>query len=243
MKTNQVLNEIIRSYRELIEERYQFEALKTAYELPKTISKEQIEAIRNYFLSYVYPDITKRTALNEAFESLNNYLKNPSKLLQLLLDSMALVFKFGRHLPKIFRSGLKAMGSFQVASNFEKQLVKQALQQDSPPPYNRDTLFELIRGIPRDQVDQFIESTRSLFEILHDTEQVEKIMEIIHYLLKKMKKQPKVYSAEEIAGLGIGLELIEKGYALFQSLGKENQELLIDFIVTVEVDALNTIYS
>ena len=243
MKEKQVLNEIISSYRTLIDERYQFEALQREFELPGSVSREQIDAIRNYFLSYVYPDTSKREALNEAFDCLNNYLKNPGKLFQLLIDSVGLVFKFGRHLPKIFNSGLKAMGSFKAASNFENQLVQIALERNLRPPYNQDNLFEFIRSISREEVDEFIEGTRSLFEILHDSEQVEKIIEIINYLLKKMRKQPKVYSPEEREGLRIGLELIEKGYALFQSIGKQNQEILIDFIVDVEVTALNAIYN
>ncbi len=242
MNRDQVLIEIIRSYRELIDKRYQFKSLEKNFDLPTSITKEQITAIRSYFLSYVYPDSDKRTALNEAFESLNNYLKNPSKLLQLVIDSVGLVFKFGRHLPKIFNSGLKAMGSFKAASNFENQLVDQAVKANLVPPYDQATLYQLIREIPRAEVDQFIEGTRSLFEILHDSEQVEKIIEIIHYLLKKMSKQPNVYSTQEIAGLSLGLELIEKGFTLFQSLGKTNQSILIDFIVEVEVKTLNGIY-
>ena len=71
--------------------------------------------------------------------------------------------------------------------HFENQLVEQALQADLATPLDQNDLFKLIRAIPRNEVDQFIEGTRSLFEILHDTEQVEKIIEIIEYLLKNIK--------------------------------------------------------
>lgn len=242
MIKDQVLAEVIRSYRELIDTRYQFEALSNNFELPSSISKSQITAVRTYFLTYVYPDVAKRSALNEAFESLNGYLKSPGKLLQILIDSAVLIFKYGGHLPKIFNSGLKAMGSFRAANTFEKQLVECAQDAKLPLPFSQDELHLLIRKIPRSEVDQFIEGTRSLFEILHDKAQVKKIIEIIRFLLKKMKKQPGVYSKQEINGLKLGLELIENGQSLFESLGQQNQNILIDFIVNVETTALNTIY-
>ena len=109
MHKESVLNEIIIGYRKVIEERYQFDVLKTQYRLPKTVTKSMVNDIRNYFLSYVYPDIEQRKELNDAFTTLDDFTKHPEKLLNLLMDSFKLIFSHGRHLPKIFNAGLKAM--------------------------------------------------------------------------------------------------------------------------------------
>ncbi len=243
MDRKKVLNEVIRIYRNILDDRYQYDSLLAEFELPKTITEKQINELRTYFLTYVYPDNSKREVLNEAFESLDSYIKNPNKLLQILLNSVAIFFKHGRHLPKIFNSGISALRSYRAANDFEKKIVDQALNNNLHPPYSNDQIFRFISLIPRKEIDQFIDSTRALFGILHDDEQVQKIIEIMHFLIDKMKAKPTLYTQKEIDGLSIGKELIEKGYALFENLGAQNQELLIDFIVDVETKHLNTIFS
>ncbi|MFK7979352.1 MAG: hypothetical protein AB8G86_05190, partial [Saprospiraceae bacterium] len=46
-------------------------------------------------------------------------IQQPKKLLRILLDSGRLIFKYGRHLPKILNAGLKALRSFRTATQFE----------------------------------------------------------------------------------------------------------------------------
>ncbi|NNC71232.1 MAG: hypothetical protein HKN90_10460 [Flavobacteriaceae bacterium] len=238
-----VLDEIIRSYRKILEERYQYDELKKIFTLPNSISEQQIDEIRTYFLTYIYPDLQKRKELNKAFESLDNYIRKPGKLLKILIDSAPLLFKHGRHLPKILNSGIRAMRSYREASQFENQIVRQAMKTNRNPPYDKKTIFSFIKNLPRKDVDHFIDGTRSLFQILHDRTQVQKIIEIVTFLITKMKSQPKTYLVEEIKGLELGLELIEKGNHLFEKLGKENQVQLMDFIVLIETQSLDEIYN
>ena len=237
-----ILNGIIVAYRKIIDERYQYEQLIDRYELPKSITKGQIDAIRIYFLTYVYPNIEKRNELNEAFESLDNYIKQPSKLFQVLIDSASLIFKHGRSLPKILNSGIKALRSFREANKFENLLVSQAKKTKEEPSFSTETIYSFIKALPREDIDQFIAGTKSLFEILHDRKQVRKIIEIVSYLIVKMEKNPKTYSQQEINGLEIGYEIITKGNDLFENLGEKNQNELIDFIVKIESDTLDNIY-
>ena len=243
LSESKVLEGIIIVYRKLIDDRYQYQKLKGSSDLPDSISKDQIDEIRNYFLTFIYPDLQQRLVLNDAFESLDHFIKNPGKLLQILVDSVSLVVKHGRYLPKILRSGIKALRSFREASFFEKQLVQKAIESKIEPPYTEANIHHFIRQINRDSIDEFIESTRSLFNVLHDRKQVSKIKEIIAFLIAKMKKQPKSYSKDEIKALEIGFELIDKGDQLFERIGKENQQLLIDFIVTIENKALDHIFA
>ncbi len=243
MADKKILNGIITAYRKILSDRYEYQNLFTNYNLPDTIDETQVTNIKNYFLTHVYPDIEKRKQLNEAFESLDNYIKNPSKLLQLLVDSASLIFKYGRHLPKILNSGIKALRSFRDANKFEKLIIDQAIASKKQPPYSKDDIFDFIKKLPRKDIDQFIDSTKSLFQIFHDKTQIKNIIEIVAFLITKMKSKSNLYSKKEIKGLEIGYQLIKEGNSLFEKLGKENQKQLIDFIVHVETNTLDHIYN
>ncbi len=242
MSEKEILEEIILGYRNLINERYQYQNLQDKYNLPKTINEEIVISIKNYFLTYLYPDLDKRRELNEAFETLDDYVKHPEKLLSILMESVKLIFSHGRHLPKILNAGLKALKSFRRATKFEQNLVKLAIQKQIHPPYDRSKIYSLIELLSPKEIEQFFENTESLFKIMHDKTLVEKIKEVLMFLINKMKEKKKLYSQSEIRGLEIGLEMIVKGEALFDKLTKEDQDKLVQFIVKVERDNLNEIF-
>jgi hypothetical protein len=187
----------------------------------------------------MYPEYNKRAELNEAFESLDHYIKHPKKLLGVALDATKLIFIYGRHLPKILNSGLKAMKSFRAASGFENNFVGEAMKNKIGPPYDISKMEILIKSLPINEVEQFIETSQSLFEILHDREQVEKIKEIIQYIIGVMKKKENVYSLNQIKGLELGLEVLNEGDKLFRRLTKEDQKKLFYLITEIEKDILD----
>ena len=179
MNETYYLNEVIKGYRQMIEHRYQYHNLVDKSDLPSTFDDERVARFRSYFLEYIYPPSEKRNELNAAFRNLNNYIHHPEKLLRLLLDSGKLMFKYGRHLPKILRAGLKAMRSFQQANKFEEHLVEGAIAHKMQPPFEEKELTELISKLPRKEIDRFIESGLVLFDTLNDRKLVYKIIEII----------------------------------------------------------------
>ncbi len=243
MSETNLLNEVITGYRKIIEDRYQFDAIDKIVEIPIQFDQSFIQETRDYYLNYIYPNIEKREELNEAFESLDNYLKKPDKLLQILLDSTSLIFKYGIHLPKILNAGLGALKSFRTANSFEGKLVEEATKNQVEPPFDKKEIHSLIRQLSREDIDSFIENSQSLFETLHDKKLVRKMIEIISYLITKMETKPDTYSNAEIRGFQIGKELIEQGNKLFNQLPtKEDQQELIQLIVDIERAALDEIY-
>lgn len=238
-----VLDEIILGYRNVIEERYQYKALKKQYDIPKTINEEIVDDLKDYFLTYIYPDLDQRKQLNEAFSTLDNFIKHPEKLLNLVLDSFKLIFTHGRHLPKIFNAGLKAMKSFRGATKFENALVTKALDKKIVSPYTTLKINTLIHSLPYQEIEGFMKNTENFFNIIHDTELVEKIKEIISFLISKMKKKSKIFSKKEIAGLELALETISKGEKMLDKLNKKDQQILIEFVLKIEKDNLNKIFS
>lgn len=238
-----LLNEIILGYRNLIEDRYKYKDLKEKYDLPKTINEEVVNDIKTYFLTYVYPNLEKRAELNEAFSTLDDFIKHPEKLLNLVVESLKLLFTHGRHLPKIFNAGLKAMKSFRGATKFENAIVQKAIQENSKPPFTTIKINKLIQLLPYKELEEFMKSTETFFNIIYDEELVKKIKEIISFLISKMKNKPKVFSQKEIIGLKLALETISKGEELLNKLARKDQEILIAFVLKIEKDNLNELFS
>ena len=243
MEKEILLDEIIIGYRNLIENRYQYKILKEKYDFPKTINEEVVEDIKTYFLTYVYPNLEKRAELNEAFSTLDDFIKHPEKLLNLVLPSLKLIFTHGKHLPKIFNAGLKAMKSFRGATKFENAIVQKAIQENSKPPFNSKKIKNLIQLLSYQELEEFMKNTETFFNIIHDKELVEKIKEIISFLISKMKNKPKIFSKKEIAGLSLALETISKGEQMLNKLTLKDQEILIGFVLQIEKDYLQTIFS
>lgn len=242
MKKEDILQEIIEGYRHTIHERYQFQNINTHYDLPESISEETVTELRHYFLDYIYPEYAKRAELNEAFDSLDDYIKHPKKLLRVAMDATKLVFKYGRHLPKILGAALNAMKTFKAATNFENNLVNEAIKNEIAPPYDHTKIDALIKLLSRKDIEKFIETSESLFEVLHDKKLVAKIKEVIQYLIKMMKKNGDAYSASQIKGLEIGLEMIMEGDHLFNQLSVEDQLNFVHLITAIERDNLDSIF-
>jgi len=242
MEEKNTKNQIILGYRKVIESRYNYENLKSRSGLPKAFNEENLEKVRSYFLDHIYPLPEKREDLNDAFESLEGYIRSPEKLLRILLDSTSLLFKYGRHLPKILKVGLKAMRSFKQATKFENALAQMALNRNMIGPYEKEDMHELIKALPKSELEEFIGSSQDLFETLHDRKLVKKIIDIVHFLIEKMELRPKTYSSTEIDGLRMGKDIIEKGDALFEELSLNDQKQIFTFCSVLEYEMLDNIY-
>ncbi|WP_299441613.1 hypothetical protein [uncultured Aquimarina sp.] len=242
MTREKILEEIIEGYRNTIFQRYQYQNIKDNYKIPDSINEETVNLLRNFFLDYMYPEFNKRKKLNEAFKSLDDYITHPQKLLRILLDASKLVFNYGRHLPKILNAGLKAMKSFRAAANFENTFVDEAIKNKTEPPYTLSKIDTLIKLLPRDEIEIFIDNSQSLFETLHDKILIKKIKEVIQYLITLMRKKEDSYSLSQIEGLELGLEMLNEGDKLFNQLKKEDQQNLVHLIAEIEKDMLDRVY-
>ena len=240
---NEIWTEVILGYRKVIEERYQYAEIQKRYKLPDSFNEERVALFKAYFLDYLYPHPVQRRALDEAFGSLDHFIKQPQKLLRILIESTRLIFKYGRHLPKILSAGIKALRSYRRGVEFENNLVKSAIRQELKPPYSKAEIYSLIKSLPRQEINEFIENTRSLFEVLYDRELVAKIIEIVEHLITMMKKHPGIYSSVEIRGLEIGYDTIKKGNQLFDLLSEEDQQKIFVVIMQIEREILDQLFS
>ena len=238
MTREKIAEDIIEGYRNTIYQRYQYQNIKHQYDIPESINEETVNLLRNYFLNYIYPEFNKRAELNESFKSLDSYIKHPKKLLSILLDTSNLIFKYGIHLPKILNTSLKVMKSYRAATGFENMLVDEAIKNITEAPYDSSKITTLIKLLPRKEIEKFIDTFQSLFEILHDRILIKKIKEILEYLILVMKKKESHYSASQIKGLEMSLEIVNVGDKLFNRLAIEDQRKLVYLITEIEKDVL-----
>ncbi|MFT6879432.1 MAG: hypothetical protein ACI9QN_000453 [Arcticibacterium sp.] len=238
----ELLNEVIVGYRALIAERYDFDKISLQADFPDSFSKEQVDSFKAFFLDYLYPNPLKREELNEAFEALDGYIKHPSKLFQVLMDSTKLLFKFGRHLPKIFKAGLKALSSFRGANNFENKLIERAKVLRKKEPKATLEIKELIKALQANEIEEFIQGAQNLFETLYDRELVGKIILLMDGLIEIMKEKSTIYTPQDIKGLQIGRTIIVNGDALFAQLSPKKQTKVLEFVIRLEREFLQEIF-
>ncbi len=227
-------NAVITGYRKLINQRYQYAVLKKEPDLPETFDEERTALFKSYALTYLYPTVTRRKELDEAFLQLDSYVKDPVKLMKMVSMSSRLIFKYGRHLPGMLKAGLKALRSFRKANNFEEQLTREAIRLNLPAPFKITDIKTLISALSLEEMTDFIESTESLFSILHDRKLVARIITVIGYLKEQMEKQPETFSNTEVEALALGLELIQKGNNLFDLLNEKEQKQIFTFVTARE---------
>ncbi len=230
--------EIIIAYRQLMAERYQYNNLQKDYTLPAAFDAKRVELFQNYFLEYVYPAPEERKALEEAFENLSNYIKNPEKLLRILIDSGSLIFKYGRHLPKILKAGLKALKSFITANELENKLVETAIELQIEAPFSTENIQTILAHLPKKDLMDFVTNNETLFETLYDRKLVKNIIIIVKTLITKMKKRPQSYSNAEINALAIGRDIIKQGSFLFDDLNKKEQRQVLGMVLKIEKEAI-----
>jgi len=239
----QILREVIIGYRKVISERYQFDRISEQYHIPESFTEERVTRYRNYFLTYVYPPPEVRDELNVAFNSLDNFILNPHKVLRVLMDSTMVLLKHGRHIPKILRTSIKAFRSFKIATAFENELVKTAFAKKLQAPFCTEDIHSMIKGLSHKEIDEFIDMNRSMLETLYDRKLMKEITEIVEHIVRNMKRHASSYSVAEINGLEIGLNMIKEGNTLFEQLSKADQLQIFNLMISMEVDTLEEIFS
>ena len=238
----EILNGVIIGFRNLIYDRYQYAEVASKYEIPDSFDEERMTLYRDFFLSQVYPHPENREPLEAAFRSLDNYLTHPEKLLRILFDSAAIVFRHGSSIPRLLAAGLKAFKSFRTATDFETKLVRKAKSSGKIPPYSAEDINSFIVALRKKEIDDFVVNTTNLLELLYDKRLIREIITIMQELIARMRKSRKTYSDAEIGGLEIGLKMLTEGSQLFESIPATDQRKIIEIVVAIEVEVLEGLF-
>ncbi len=126
LSDKEILDGVIIGYRKLIYDRYQFDNINSKYEIPISFDEDRMILYRDFVLEQIYPHPDKREPLEAAFKSLDSYLSHPDKLIRILFDSVSIVLRHGKNIPRLMSAGIKAFKSFRTATDFEAKLVGKA---------------------------------------------------------------------------------------------------------------------
>ncbi len=228
---------LISAYRNSLIKRYSEENLSTYKEFD-SIPRERIEKLVNYFLELLYPEIEKRIELDKAFIALGNFIHSPDKLFGLIGSVGTIIFKFGKQFFSAAKAGVSALKSYLKANQFEVTLfieAKQMLEQGFD--LNDEIVFnKLISRIEKKEANEFRKQIISLFETLSNQKLLEKVKEVMIYVIEKMKEKPNIYNQSDISGIELGIFIIDQGKIIFSELDEKTIQLILKGIDTVEKD-------
>jgi lipid-A-disaccharide synthase-like uncharacterized protein len=244
--SNNILTEeqhIIEKFREMVAKRYVYHEMKQRFDLPPSITPEVINDVKDYFLGTIYPEYQERQKLEYAFGNLAHYVKQPKKIWGLFGNMAGAIFKFGRHFIQAFKAGFASLDSFVGAKKFEQNMAQIANNNGIKPPISDEEYEECYYQLDRRDIIQFINDVKALFGAMVNIPLLLKTIEILDNVAETMKKHPKVYPAEDIAGIQLGRDLLNRGYELFSKYDETTKQLMVDIIYRNEMWYVDYIYS
>lgn len=233
---------IIEKFREMVEKRYDFEELKQRFELPESITEEIVDEIETYFLTTIYPPAPERKELEEAFQDLASYVKQPKKIWGLFGDMARALFKFGRHFMAALRAGMDAMDSFVGAKNFETSMAEIANKHGIRPPMSDEDFEDSMYQLPREEVEKFIGDVRSLFGAMVNTVLLQKTLDILAHVIETMEHKPHVFPKKDVDGIKLGRNLLQRGYDIFSKYDEPTKMAIVEFIYKNEMWYVDYVY-
>lgn len=233
---------IINKFREMVEQRYNYEDLKKRFTLPPQITEEIIREIHNYFLSSIYPPAEKRKELEEAFKNLAHYVRQPRKIWGLFGDMARAIFKFGRHFFQALKAGMDSLDTFVGAKNFEYSMAQIANKNGIKPPMTDEDFEDCLYQLPRHDVEKFIHEVKNLFGAMVNTALLKKTLDILDHVIQTMEKHPNVYPKEDVDGIRLGKGLLEEGHRIFSKYDEPTKKAIVDFIYQNELWFIDHVY-
>lgn len=237
-------NDIINKFRDTVAIRYEYNNLKAVFpELPASLDESVIGQIKHYFLESIYPPAIERKALEEAFAGLGSYVKSPKKIWGLLGNMSSAVFRFGRQFPTALKAGLAGLSAFQGAKDFEAKMVEKAMELNITVPMSDDDFDSIMAKLPKKELDNFVKDVKSLFKIMSNTKLIEKTIMILDSVRETMQKKSHIYPKNEIDGILLGRDILNKGFDLFSQYDEKTKQTMVEYIYKNEILNINTIFN
>jgi len=234
---------LIEVYRELIHIRYQYDTLKKSGSLTDKVDKKIVDSIRSFFLNDVYPDVKKRKQIEEAFDTLGSYVKQPAKALGLFSSVTSALFMFGRHLPAAVNAGVVTLQSFVDARHLEEKIIYAAKENFKDKHISLDEMKQCIVQIPKEDLEKFINDVKEMFLLLSNTELLEKTIRIMDMVIDKMKSRPNLYPKHEVDGIVLGKNILVNGLNLFKNYPDALKKEIAETIYNAEMSFIDELYS
>jgi hypothetical protein len=234
---------LIEKYRQIVSKRYDYDEVKKIPGFPDTITRQMVDTLRKYFLENFYPETAQREKLDAAFAELENYVLHPAKVWDLLGNLASAILSFGLQFPAAIKAGFNSLEAYTSAKHFENLLTAAALEKGFTVPVSDKQFYECLIAIPQKDLHQFISELENLFESFTNTELLGKTISIMEDVLNKMKEKPDIYSASELEAIELGLDIMRKGYALFNQYDESMKKEMLLLISDSEKRFIDSLYN
>jgi hypothetical protein len=220
---------LINKYRELVARRYD-DIIKNIDQTELHLSTDVASEIKDFFLDNIYPKASERRKLDAAFGELRNFTTNPALIWGLLGSLPVAIFQFGMQLPQAIQAGMTSLRAYTSAMGFEEALLHAATKRGYTEPLTDEKFFDCLRDIPKKQLNDFINEASSLFTVITDTSLLTKTIHIMKDVVSRMERKPEMYTADQVAAIQIGLDLMENGFKLLEPYDEETRKAIISFV-------------
>jgi hypothetical protein len=233
---------VLRFYREELRDRYQLDNIRRFSSFDE-VSDTQIVELRDFFLQQIYPAPEDRERLDAAFDQLSSMLKSPKRMQPLLGSALTSLWRMGAKLPAAISAGRATIDAYVKTRVLENAMIEEALRLGlKPEDYNkRERMIHLLNAVPEDQVLQLIQDILQLFRALSNVEMLKVAVQFMHSCIKVMEKRPDLYTEEDLAGVKLGVELLQQGLTLFLDVKPNHFAMLVEGIEAVELDWYNRV--
>lgn len=228
-------NAVIGFYRAELDRRYQLENVRR-FENFDPVSDAHVEALRNYFLTHIYPPIERREKLDEAINRLGDVLKSPRRLRPLMGAALKSMWRLGPSLRSAVSAGISTLDAYNEARKLERIMTETAERQGvtAADADNRERMIRIMADVPEKDVARLIKDIMALFYALSNTKMLKTAVDFLEQCTKIMVQRPELYPTEEIDGITLGRQLVQGGLDLFLQLDPKLFPQIIEGIEQVE---------
>jgi len=229
---------VIRAYRQSLLERYDLDYMRTIPGLSlDAIDESTVYQLRAFFLNHLYPEAEERTALDAAFAELKNVIASPRKLFALIGTAGRSLFKLGTLIPSALSAGLHTAEAVVDIRKLESRLTQEGLKLEWSVAQIQDPeMFkDLVRRIPRREIERFRKELNKLFVDLANRELLSTTLAIMQDARNRMAERSDLFSAAELAGIDHGLGIMKAGLALFNQLSDEQIQAVHQGVNAIEL--------
>jgi len=228
---------LIEGYRRELRKRYQLENVRR-FPVFDPISDEQLIALRNFFLEYIYPAAEDRDELDRASDRVMQMFRSPRQLLPLMGTALSTLMRFGTMIRQASSVTLTTLETLKETRKLEDRMLGYAEDHDIQPKdaKRKDTIALIVGQLPEEDMLRFRNDVLKLFRSLANIDLLAAGVEIMENALSVMRSKPRVYDGLDIEGFELGRDLLQGSLDLYSQLSDEEAHVIVDGIDAVEED-------
>ena len=223
----------IEHYRKIIRSRYQYQKIKAQLPINRAVTKETVDAIRYYFLEYIYPPIHTRNDISLLFLTLKSYVYNPDKIFVLVNSMTTSLLKFGFYLPQAIKGAVSIWRSLTNAQAIENIFVEIAHKNGAKLPMSQKDFLLYMSQIPNETLHNFNKEIYKLLSSFFEVKFLKKTIELLESIIHTMKEK-NLSNTEDINAITFGLDIVKRGSEILAPYPKNVQKEIVEIIYEYE---------